>query len=362
MWPRSLANLTGSLWLKRGHLIASQIVDTACTRAFSSTTTLPLAANLRLPLTEAGSPLRYRPRLAPPAKKRPPKGLDPTQDNLAAVVGYSTAGSYDLLTLADRLERQGVYETHYLVDELTAVCLYATAKYKVDPQVRPQEFFFYEHGSVVFWNTPELERESVIQFLRRVSMDPLESAVIFEESEMMQYALTAEPTRLQRDLIHLNERDSVYDKYAFSDAIAASVKLGTLESALDRIIDSIEHVSVDLKRGQKISMSRREVLQKTGEIFALKHAVNLAGDLLDTPDFYWDRENLETLYHATCAHLALSKRTRIVNEKLTHCYELMDLITNHLNDAHHTRLEWFIIILIMIEVGFELLHFVERFI
>ncbi len=52
--------------------------------------------------------------------------------------------------------------------------------------------------------------------------------------------------------------------------MASSVKLGALESSLDRIIDSIEHISEDLKRGSTVRMSRKEVLQKAGEIFALR--------------------------------------------------------------------------------------------
>lgn len=39
-----------------------------------------------------------------------------------------------------------------------------------------------------------------------------------------------------------------------------------------------------------------------------------------------------------------------MNEKLTHCCELADLINSHLTDEHHTRLEWMIILLIMVEV------------
>ncbi len=80
-----------------------------------------------------------------------------------------------------------------------------------------------------------------------------------------------------------------------------------LEATLDRIIDSIEFVAEDLKRGAKIQMTQAEVLKKTGEIFALRHVVNLSSDLLDVPDFYWDREGLEILYQTTCAHLALGK-------------------------------------------------------
>ena len=72
------------------------------------------------------------------------------------------------------------------------------------------------------------------------------------------------------------------------------------------------------------------MLQKTGEILELRHLLNLSSDLLDTPDFYWDREDLEHLFGVTCSHLAVSKRTRVVNEKLGHCLEIIEMINNHL--------------------------------
>lgn len=50
-----------------------------------------------------------------------------------------------------------------------------------------------------------------------------------------------------------------------------------------------------------------------------------------------------------------------MNEKLNHCVELIELLTTHLSDKHHTRLEWMIIILIMVEVAFEIIHYVDRY-
>ena len=98
------------------------------------------------------------------------------------------------------------------------------------------------------------------------------------------------------------------------------------------------------------------MLQKTGEILSLRHLLNLSSDLLDTPDFYWDREDLESLFLATCSHLAVAKRTKVVNEKLNHCLEVMDMIDNHLSHEHSSRLEWIIIVLIAIEIVFEVIH------
>jgi uncharacterized Rmd1/YagE family protein len=50
-----------------------------------------------------------------------------------------------------------------------------------------------------------------------------------------------------------------------------------------------------------------------------------------------------------------------MNEKMNHCIELVELLSSHLSDRHHVRLEWMIIILIMVEVGFETLHYLDRY-
>lgn len=185
------------------------------------------------------------------------------------------------------------------------------------------------------------------------------------ESESMFYNYVKEnqqPT-LKSNNFYLtkSEANNVLEKYTFSNALALSVKLGIWEASLDNYVDSMAYVTEDLKQGTKFRISRAEMLRKTGQLFALRHLINLQSDLLDTPDFYWDREHLENLYGQTSNYFSISKRTRVMNEKLNHCVELADLITSNLNDIHHCRLEKIIIYLIMIEVGFEILHYAERY-
>lgn len=50
-----------------------------------------------------------------------------------------------------------------------------------------------------------------------------------------------------------------------------------------------------------------------------------------------------------------------MNEKLNHCIELIELLSTHLSDKHHIRLEWMIIVLIMVEVAFEVIHYIDRY-
>lgn len=111
--------------------------------------------------------------------------------------------------------------------------------------------------------------------------------------------------------IILTKEDENLNKYTFSNAMAQSVKLGIWEASLDRYIDSIEFVTEDLKVGKKIRMTQPEVLRKQGELFALRHQINLTSDLLDTPDFYWERDDLESLYQRICGYFNIAKRTKV---------------------------------------------------
>ena len=337
---------------------------------FSSTTSSSPKSSP--PSKGSTSALRFQQRQKPTSKKKAlGSGVSPAKDQWS-VVGYSTAASYDLITLSERLAEQGLYKSDGLVEELLPLCLYANAAYQVDgdaDEMTKREIFFFEQGSVIFWNVPVLERENVLAFLKQVQFDSYPDDTVHEESELMSFSVTESQNScgLKNGNIILKAREgnqgtSRLEKYSFSNAIAASVKLGALEASLDDLIDSIEHLSDDMKRGRNIRLTRKEAHKKMGEILALRHVLNLSSDLLDTPDFYWDREDLETLYHMTLAHLTVGKRIRVMNEKLSHCSDLMDLISTTLDNEHGHKLEWYIIILIMIEIVFEFLHFVERFI
>ncbi|XP_059032750.1 required for meiotic nuclear division protein 1 homolog isoform X2 [Mustela lutreola] len=166
-------------------------------------------------------------------------------------------------------------------------------------------------------------------------------------------------SKLHRGEIRLNSEldidDAILEKFAFSNALCLSVKLAIWEASLDKFVESIQSIPEALKAGKKVKLSHEEVMQKMGELFALRHRINLSSDFLITPDFYWDRENLEQLYDKTCQFLSITRRVKVMNEKLQHCMELTDLMRNHLTEKRALRLEWMIVILITIELLYVLL-------
>jgi len=232
----------------------------------------------------------------------------------------------------------------------------------------PGEVFLFREGSVVFWNVSRQERESMLKFVTSHEIGAYERDLWTEEgSESMEFTYTENKTSLiAGDVCLYRPEDDVdamnrqLEMFAFSNAIALSVKLSIWESLLSTYVGSVEVVLQDLKDGKKIRMSEADVLRKAGELFTLSHLVNLSSDLLDTPDFYWDRNNIEKLYQKTCNYLCIARRVKVLNEKLSQCVQLTELLRDHLKDKHHTRLELMIIFLILIEVFFEVFHVIER--
>lgn len=227
-----------------------------------------------------------------------------------SVIAYGTAEEYDLEALHTALTKQDLYETKKFYTEGEDV-LHVRSKYNVEPEAR--DIFFFREGSVVMWNLSEPEINAILRNLHQFEISPYSKEIVKTEKEIMSYAYVDEKSgRLKNETFFIqsnNEGD--LEKYTFSNAMTSSVKLGIWEAILDDYIEGLANVTSDLKEGRKIQMTRSAVLRKTGELFALKHVINLDSDLLETPDFYWDREELEKLFTQTCNYFSISKRKRV---------------------------------------------------
>ena len=156
-------------------------------------------------------------------------------------------------------------------------CIYFTKTFVAEDQDQLGDIFVFRTGCIVFWNFPELERLSALNFLTPFYEEPYAREVVEEESESLSFSISnTGKSHLERGIINVGEESSALVKYTFSDAISTSVKLGIWELSLMKIIDSIEPISEDLKERRGVQIKEDEALQKTGEILALRHLVNLS--------------------------------------------------------------------------------------
>ncbi|XP_076013962.1 required for meiotic nuclear division protein 1 homolog [Genypterus blacodes] len=305
------------------------------------------------PVTVPGKKVPKGPRTKQPSRANQPS-LNEDKDMMQCIA-FATADQYHLLTLCHDLMAHDFREVDLPRDASNVLVISTDASAKPDDDAL---IFFFREGSVVFWNVEDKTMKKVLRMLGQHEIQPYEVALVHWENEEINYALGEGNTKLERGNFMLSNRmeqdDAILEKFAFSNALCLSVKLAIWEVSLDSFVESIQSIPETLKYGKRVKLSSAEVMQKIGELFSLRHCINLRSDLLITPDFYWDRENLEKLYDKTCQFLSINRRVNVVNEKLEHCTQLTDLMRSHLNDKHSFRLEWMIVILITIEVLFEL--------
>ncbi|NXL88480.1 RMND1 protein, partial [Alectura lathami] len=298
-------------------------------------------------------PVRRPPKA--PRTKQPSRTNQPLlsdMENLMQCTAFATADEYHLGNLCHDLTAHGYVEITSLPRDAANVLVMRTEKSAKGDD--PGMIFFFREGAVVFWNVEEKSMKNIMRLLEQHEIQPYEVALVHWENEEINYRIAEGQTKLHKGEILLNSEldtdEVVLQKFAFSNALCLSVKLAIWESLLDNFVESIQSIPEILKSRRKVKLSHSDVMQKIGELFALRHRINLSSDLLITPDFYWDREKLEELYDKTCQFLSINRRVKVMNEKLQHCMELTDLMRNHLNEKHALRLEWMIVILITIEV------------
>ena len=292
------------------------------------------------------------------------RSMDEVKQQGKLCTAFCTGEAYDVTSIKSNLAESSLPYEFGILPRDAADIIYLKSKSRA-PDEEGTVFLFTRLGASVTWNLTDIEVKTLRDFLKQCQIDSYPEELVNVENEQMNYCLTNIKSNLIDGDIYLNS-ESTYnvlelEKFAFSNAMALSVRSALWEQSLDRFVNSLKHLPIALKRGESIKMSRQEVMEKMGELLTLRHQINLYSDLLITPDFYWDREQLEDLFNKTCNYLEVGRRTRVMNEKLNLCSEMMEMLRSHLEERHTHRLEWMIIALITLEVIFEVIHLIEKY-
>ena len=280
-----------------------------------------------------------------------PLGEAAIPSSLYKVRAYNTAESYDIGKWKDLLSKEGSQEDSK--SDCKILSLFSKDILHVSVGQHGDAFFFGS-GSIVFWNTTEAVEKSILQDIKIVEVNPNEN-IELEEMDFKQSSNGH--SGIQSEVIVLSSLDNSRDKLAFSNGLGSSVKLGSVESQLEKHIQSVRHIPAMLLQGKKLPLRRSTVLQKLGELLNLRGNLNLYSELTEIPDLYWSDAHLAELYHQISVCLDIRLRVNILNKKLDYANEMAQVLRNHLSEQHSLKLEWFIIILIAVEVVFEFFHY-----
>ncbi|GMT17360.1 hypothetical protein PFISCL1PPCAC_8657, partial [Pristionchus fissidentatus] len=289
------------------------------------------------------------------------------------VISIAIAESLSLYDIQSDAQVRNLYTATFIDDESDhAIHLVKRPEYAIDKAVVSEAFVFSD-GVVVFWNVDPTTRAQLLRDLERHAEGAYESVTAHSEVDSIGFTIADHESRsdsrmdgdkfvldgrLHADLRHRSHA-SVLERFAFSHAFAASVKLGVWEALLNSLAEPLAETTRKLKEGV-IPWKRSEALRKCGDFAELRHSINLNCMLLNR-DIYWDRSHLEEFYIQTSRYLTIQRRMQLLNSRLDYCEEIVRMVDGMLAVRHSNTLEWMIIVLIVIEVAFAMFHFVESF-
>ncbi len=260
-------------------------------------------------------------------------------------VSYCTAASYDLPGLANALRRKG-YITRLTRDVLQA-----------NNPKKPGDLFFFAHGSFVCWGLTKRQELKWVDQVREFATAPLTTI----ETDHFCFRFGEETSidaheRFKLDVITLDSDDPQI-KLAISYGLGQSIKLEAFEDAIQETIKKNSYLPEEIANRGVISLSRRMIFKRMGEIFLARTSINLSIEYLDAPEFFWRNPNLEPFYIMTKKFLDIPSRAMALNQKLDSLQELLDILNSQLQHRHSSLLETIIILLILIEIAISLVHF-----
>lgn len=242
-----------------------------------------------------------------------------------------------------------------------------------------KDLFVFRFGCLVCWDFDQQELASTKEHIRPFLARELPAADI--EQDRMEFVIklrldegnaneddddeeldpddpaSAGASAVRQDQIILTTT-SPFERLAHAYAMAQSVRLGVFEMVVDRSIEKTRSIPEAMAETGEVNLDPRELSKKMGQLLMLRCEVNLHTDILDTPEIFWDEERFEPHYVACRGYLDVDKRVDILNQRLGVLKDLYDLLQNSLNVKHGNRLEYIIIILILVEVVLELLELV----
>jgi uncharacterized Rmd1/YagE family protein len=213
----------------------------------------------------------------------------------------------------------------------------------------------FRFGAAVFIHMNPLQEEEIIAGLKDRLIEPL------AERESENVSITIKPGAEDSLTVsgNIELRNAAPERLLLiAEALAVSVALAYDERRIANAFYRIEPVASSLKRKKLLRGSRADLMSQIGEALLIQQRLAGRIEMADRPDVLWDHPELERLWVKLADDYDLLPRTRAIGQKLEVIRETADAMGDLLATRTSHRLEWYIIILILVEI---LLGLYDRF-
>lgn len=205
--------------------------------------------------------------------------------------------------------------------------------------------YIFQYGIVSFFN---MTTQSINKVL--ASMEPFSNNYLSEKlSEEVKVLI--KPNSLKVDFNHI-------ELPKLNDDMIRLVMLNVSQSvALDRysditydLLEETNNHTLYLEKKGKLDISGNKLKRFIGRTLNIKNRISENLYIFDSPDSTWENEQLNQLNQDLKQTFDLKDRYRLIHDRIEIIKENLELFKDIMDHKESSRLEWIIIILIVIEV------------
>lgn len=208
----------------------------------------------------------------------------------------------------------------------------------------------YRHGSVVMFGGSAEERDA---FLARLAPLVVDSTHRQETEEVRLVLDPGGPDGVAEGAVVVQALDP-NRLSVVADALSKSVVLARHERKMAEVFAEIEPLARALQRWGRIAAGGRALAKRIGASLLAEHQMVGRVEVNEKPDELWDHPELERLWETLVTEYELRERSRAVERKLELVARTTATVLDLLQSRRNLRVEWMIVLLIVVEVMISL--------
>jgi uncharacterized Rmd1/YagE family protein len=210
----------------------------------------------------------------------------------------------------------------------------------------------FRYGVVVLFDVEAAEEENFLASLRRQVTDPLEPPESEETRLLLQ---EGGEDRVEASGAILLAGSDAARLQLVAAILGKNAVLDHYERRVAAVFDRIEPLAASLQRHGIYGTHGQELLRQIGGVLLTQHRMVGRVEVLEKPDLLWDRPELERFYLRLEEEYELKDRSRALDRKLDLIARTSQTLLDLTQNRRSMRVEWYIVILIVIEILLSLI-------
>ncbi|MDG1063712.1 MAG: RMD1 family protein [Flavobacteriaceae bacterium] len=205
--------------------------------------------------------------------------------------------------------------------------------------------YVFQYGIVAFFNHNSGEINSIVKTL-------MPEAPSWEDQELSETI---------KVYIKKGVQEVAFDQVTLPDFDQEAIRLVMLNTsqsvALDKYLEITDSLLAEtkvytksLELTGKFNISGIKLKRFIGKVLNIKNQISENLYIFDSPDITWENESLNSLHLALKQTFDLKDRYRYIYERIAIIKEDLELFKDIMEHRESSKLEWIIIILILVEV------------